>query len=427
MDETEGMIRDRASSGRLRATIIAGPDQGRSLRVDRVIVVGTSDKSDFVLTDKKVSRRHLTLEPFGGAIRVRDEGSRNGTFYGELRIVEAELPPDGELRFGETVLKIDVDRFAAEKSARKTRDAFGRFVGRSACLESLYATLERAAATDATVLLEGESGTGKELLAEALHEQSPRSAKPFVVVDCGSVPETLIESELFGHEKGAFTGAERRRIGAFEEANGGTVFLDEIGELPLNLQTRLLRVLDRRQCRRLGGDQTIDIDVRVIAATNRNLDREVEESRFRLDLYHRLALILVRVPPLRDRLDDLELLATEFAARFGKHEALPPEMIQRMKAQRWPGNVRELRNYVERFCLLGEVSAPPAPRSAPLDPLRDAAHSGLAYRHARELVLEAFTSAYVADMLARNGNNVSRAARASGIARRHFHRLKQIF
>jgi DNA-binding NtrC family response regulator len=429
--ETHGIARAQGRFGRMRVRVVAGPDAGAAIRVDRPIVAGTSELCELRLSDRTVSRRHVVLEPAEGGVRVRDEDSKNGTYHGDTRIFDAELPPAAQIRIGESVLEFDVERFASESADQAMPDRFGRFLGRARCLAPIYAKLERAAASDATVLIEGESGSGKELLSEAIHEHSPRASAPFVVFDCGAVPESLIESELFGHEKGAFTGAEQRRIGAFEEAQGGTVFLDEIGELPLALQTRLLRVLDRKQIRRIGGNQQVDVDVRVIAATNRNLEREVEEGRFRADLFHRLAVVAIRVPPLRARLEDLELLALSFAAGFGR-TSLPEELVARMKTHRWPGNARELRNYVERFCLLGEAGAPsgaaPAAASvsepAPHDPLLDAARSGLPYRQAREKVLAAFTAAYVEDMLARNDDNVSRASRAAGIARRHFHRLK---
>jgi transcriptional regulator with PAS, ATPase and Fis domain len=288
----------------------------------------------------------------------------------------------------------------------------------------VYLSLERAAGSDATVLLEGDSGTGKELIAEGLHETSGRANGPFVVVDCGAVSENLLESELFGHERGAFTGADRSRVGAFEAAHGGTVFLDEIGELGLPLQTRLLRVLDQRTVRRLGSQHVIDLDVRVIAATNRNLEREVEESRFRLDLFHRIAVVLIRVPPLRERDGDVELLARHFVKECGANPSiLTDEVLARMAAHGWPGNVRELRNYIERLALLGE-GAVQLSGGGSTNPLEQAAASGLPYRQARAQVLERFTERYVEFMLARHDGNVSAAARASGVARRHFQRLK---
>jgi transcriptional regulator with PAS, ATPase and Fis domain len=275
------------------------------------------------------------------------------------------------------------------------------------------------------VLLEGESGTGKELIAEALHEQSARHDKPFVVVDCGAVTQGLLESQLFGHERGAFTGAERTSRGAFEVADGGTIFFDEIGELGLSLQTRLLRVLDRRQVQRVGAQQLIDIDVRILAATNRNLEREVEESRFRLDLFHRVAVVLVQVPPLRERAGDVELLARHFVRECGANPSiLTDDVLSRLVAHGWPGNVRELRNHIERLVLFGEVPAATSD-GQPSNALEQAAASGLPYRQARATVLRTFTEKYVESMLERHDGNVSQAARAAGVARRHFQRLKK--
>jgi transcriptional regulator with PAS, ATPase and Fis domain len=414
---------------RLRAVIVSGPDAGLSIVVDRPVLAGTSDLCDLRLTDRTVSRRHLILAPGGVGIRVRDEASRNGTWYQDCRLVDAEVAAGGEIRLGASVLRIERDAATGEVSAPPVpaddeRSCFGRFLGSAPCLRSVYDSLERATQSDVTVLLEGESGTGKELIAEALHELGARRNGPFVVVDCGAVAEGLLDNELFGHERGAFTGADRTRVGAFEAADGGTIFLDEIGELGLSLQTRLLRVLDQRQVRRLGAQRMIAVDVRVIAATNRNLEREVEESRFRLDLFHRLAVMLVRVPPLREREGDVELLARHFVAACGADPSLlSADVLTRLSSHGWPGNVRELRNSIERLVLLGESDAS-LPGGGTLDPLGRAAESGLPYRQARALVLKSFTERYVEHMLASHSGNVSAAARAAGVARRHFQRLK---
>jgi len=427
MDTTRAMPPvDRPRVG-VRLVVVEGLDAGAALDVPGPRLVGTSDASDLKLADPTVSRRHLTVSPDEVGLRVRDEDSRNGTWLGEARVHEAQLPVGARLRIGGTWIEVR-DGTAVEATAEEPAPpatSFGRFIGSAPALGSMYRQLSRAAASEATILLEGESGTGKELLSEAIHEHSPRADGPFVVVDCGAVPESLIESELFGHERGAFTGAVRDHAGAFEQASGGTVFLDEIGELPLSAQTRLLRVLDRRHVRRVGADRPIDVDVRIVAATNRNLDREVEDSRFRLDLFHRLAVVLVRVPPLRDRPEDLDSLARTLVRSFGGDEALlTEETLARMRRHRWPGNVRELRNHVERLVLFGEmarVQGEEATSSSGADPAR----AGLPYRQARALALDAFTSSYADDMLGRHGGNVSHAARAAGIARRHFQRLKQ--
>jgi DNA-binding NtrC family response regulator len=415
------------ASKSLRLVVVEGVDAGASVEVTEQLTVGKSDRSDFVLTDPTVSRRHLTAEPSAIGLRIRDRGSRNGTWSGDERLYDAEVPEGGELRLGNTRLRVESSEATEKKASDEAkRTSFGRFVGSAPVLAPLYRKLEKAAPSSATILLEGESGTGKELLAEAIHDESPRRDGPFVVVDCGAVAETLVESELFGHEKGAFTGAERVRVGAFEQAHGGTIFLDEVGELPLGLQTRLLRVLDRRHLRRLGGDRRIEVDVRVVAATNRDLEREVEESRFRLDLFHRLAVVLLRVPPLRERKEDLPELARQLVTRLGGDESsIGEEAIARLSHHDWPGNVRELRNHVERLVLLGDAATTlGAARPADADPFAAAARSGQPYRKARAEVLDAFASAYVEDMLGRHDGNVSAAAKAAGIARRHFQRLK---
>ena len=405
-----------------RLVVTAGPDEGASCVVTASVLVGSSEACSLRLTDPMVSRRHLEATPGETGLRVRDAGSRNGTWAGGVRVLEAELDEGTELRLGETRVRVERHRVAVAQRALVT--SFGDFLGAAPILQPIYEQLERAAPTDATILLEGESGTGKEVLAEAIHEKSARSHGSLVVVDCGSIPENLVESELFGHEKGAFTGADRRRAGAFEQANKGTLFLDEIGELPLSMQTRLLRALESRRVRRVGGSEWLSIDARVIAATNRALESEVEEGRFRLDLFHRLAVVLIRVPSLRERPSDIPLLARAFAERLGATATLNDEVLSRLASHAWPGNVRELRNAVERLAVVGDTAlrATRARASAEADP----ALSGLPFRQARDVAMERFTDRYVADMLARHGGNVSAASRAAGIARRYFQMLKKV-
>ena len=378
--------------------------------------VGTSDACDIVLEDRTVSRRHALLSPTAFGVRVRDQESRNGTFFQAARIVEADVPVGEEVRLGSAALRFVEAEMTSDEPEAVGR--LGRFIGSAPSLQPMYARLLKAIQTDVTILIEGESGTGKELLSEAVHLQSPRKEAPFVVVDCGGLTETLVESLLFGHEAGAFTGASAAHVGAFEQADGGTVFLDEIGELPLQMQTRLLRFLDRREVRRVGGEETRTVDVRIVAATNRNLEREVERGAFRLDLFHRLAVVYVRVPPLRDRPGDLAQLARYLVASLGGDPSqLTTERLDRIREQRWPGNVRELRNYLERWLLLGDYRDT---EDTPEDPAR----AGLPFRKARALALDAFTEVYVENMLARHDGNVSHAAEAAGIARRYFQRLK---
>ncbi|MBX7195115.1 MAG: sigma 54-interacting transcriptional regulator [Sandaracinaceae bacterium] len=404
-----------------RLVVVAGPDTGAICNVTASVLVGSSQACALRLSDPTVSRRHVEAWPGETGLRVRDAGSRNGTWAGGVRVMDAELGEGMELRVGDT--RVRIERHVAASPSRKLVTAFGDFLGAAPILQPIYEQLERAAATDATILLEGESGTGKEVLAEAIHEKSGRASGPLVVVDCGSIPENLVESELFGHEKGAFTGAERRRAGAFEQAHRGTLFLDEIGELPLAMQTRLLRALEARRVRRVGGSDWLPIDVRVVAATNRALENEVEEGRFRLDLFHRLAVVLIRVPSLRERPSDVPLLARAFAERLGASATLSDEVLARLSSHAWPGNVRELRNAVERLAVVGDTALRATRTSASSG--ADPALSGLPFRQARDVALERFTERYVADMLTRHGGNVSAASRAAGIARRYFQMLKK--
>ena len=306
-------------------------------------------------------------------------------------------------------------------------------------MRRLYPLLERLAISDVPVVIEGETGTGKELVAEALHECGPRAAGPFVVFDCTAVAPTLIESELFGHQRGAFTGAVGDRKGVFEQAHGGTLLIDEIGDLPMALQPKLLRVLERSEVRRVGGESARLVDVRVLAATRRNLDREVQSGRFRDDLFHRLAVTRAVLPPLRRRKGDVVLLARAFA-QAGSGAALPESLLRSWEEYAWPGNVRELRNAVARRIALGELQGwneavwddDAAASSVSLDAVVDGAgvlegivSRGLPLNVARQQVLEELERRYVGRVLAEHGGNITRAAAASGIARRQFQRVKR--
>jgi len=291
-------------------------------------------------------------------------------------------------------------------------------------MRKLFAFLAKVAASEINVLIEGESGTGKELVAAEIVQRGPRAERPFVIVDCGAISPNLVESELFGHVRGAFTGAERDRVGAFETADGGTVFLDEIGELPLELQPKLLRTLEAKEIRRVGETRPRKVNVRVIAATNRDLEREVNRSRFREDLYFRLAVMSVRVPPLRERLEDLPILIRGFLSTLGvpdQLELFPARVLSELAAHDWPGNVRELRNYVERTVVLKEpLPAGTRQTSPPSDvDLR------LPFKVAKDAVVDAFERSYIAALLDEAGGNISRAARKAGMDRMYLHRLVQ--
>jgi DNA-binding NtrC family response regulator len=303
-------------------------------------------------------------------------------------------------------------------------------------MRMVFALLDRAAASSSTILVEGETGTGKEATVRSIHEASARRGGPYVIVDCGAIPGHLLESELFGHEKGAFTGAVDRRIGAFEAADGGTIFLDEIGELPLELQPKLLRVLESRHVRRVGSAQHRDLDFRVVAATNRDLRQEVNAGRFRADLYYRLGVVRIRLPPLRERPEDVAILAQHILDRLDapvedKAPFTTPEFIARLSAGAWTGNVRELRNFLEQCVVLRHELAVTTDDVPDGDGdgdggARDRAlvvDVGKPYAEERRRALDAFEAAYVAGVLEAHGNNVSRAARAAGLGRVYFYEL----
>ena len=400
---------------RIDLVVIGGPDAGRTLSATgKRVVVGTADSADLVLTDPTVSRFHCELVLEHGRPVVRDLGSKNGTLVDGIAVLAAPLADGAALTLGKTTL-----RFAREPGALRpqlsTRDRFGALVGRSLAMRSVFEVLERAAGSEATVLLRGETGTGKDLAAASIHQESPRRDAPFVIVDLAAAPGSLLASELFGHEKGAFTGADRERIGAFERAHGGTVLLDEIGDLDLELQPHLLRVLETRTVQRIGGSQRIPVDVRVVAATHRDLRADVNARRFRSDLYYRLAVLEVTLPPLRERTDDIPLLVQAITEEL---EDVPtnvrdPAWVAALLKHPWPGNVRELRNHVERAAGLGRFSNA---QSSEVD-------VNIPLKEARNRWVQMFESRYLAELLRAHGGNVSAAARAAGIDRVHFYRL----
>src|SRR5262245_31699571 len=349
----------RATSARLRrcrVEVVSGPDAGLIRDIEAAVIrIGARRGNDVQLTDSKVSGLHCEIRLDDRGYRLRDLDSTNGTYVSSLRINDVYIQPGAQIALGSSRLKFDPLGETVEIELADT-DRFGSMIGRSVKMRELFARLEKLARSDTTVLVTGETGAGKELVAEALHDHSPREKGPFVVLDCGSIPPNLIESELFGHERGAFTGATNNYAGAFERAHGGTVFLDEIGELPLAMQPKLLRVLERKEVRRIGGAKTIEVDIRVVAATNRDLGVEVNRGRFREDLYYRLAVARIHVSSLRERRDDIPLLIEHFMAITpgGTVASLAPETVDLMMKHDWPGNVRELRNVIERAVLLAE-------------------------------------------------------------------------
>ena len=402
---------------RARLRVVRGPSRGEQLELCSLspVVIGSDPDADLVLADDTVSARHAEVRPTARGWMVRDLGSTNGVVIAEVRVAEATLDEHTRrLVLGESELEWKLYDDEVEHLLAPT--PFGGLVGDAPAMRELFALVEQAAASDSTVLVEGESGTGKEVLAEALHRASPRAGRPFVVVDCGAIAPSLVESELFGHEKGAFTGADRARAGALEEASTGTLFLDEIGELPLDQQVKLLRALEAREVRRLGADRAKPIDLRVVAATHRRLERLVAAGQFRADLYYRLAVIKVHVPSLRDRPEDILPLARRFVAelRPGLDPAalLSDAVATAFAAHRWPGNVRELRNAVQRLVLVGELATDLRTPAAPPE-----------YETARREALDAFERDYCRTILAHAGGNVSRAAAIAGLSRQMLHRL----
>ncbi|MEZ4410237.1 MAG: sigma 54-interacting transcriptional regulator [Polyangiales bacterium] len=415
----------------VRVEVISGLDVGASARsADAPLTVGTAEGAHLTLTDPSVSRYHLECEPLRDAVLLRDLGSTNGTSLRSMRVREVLITEPTELSLGHTVVRVTPEAPRALSVPPSAASSFGRLLGASEAMQAVYATLERCAPTSVPVLVTGESGTGKELVARSLHEASPRASKPFEIVDCGGLPPTLIEAELFGHERGAYSGAVGEREGAFERANGGTVFLDELGELPLEVQPKLLRALGEGEVRRLGGSKVRKVDVRVIAATNRDLRVEVNAKRFRADLFYRLAVIRVRMPPLRDRLDDLPILVPALLSRIGRERGVAQaveasdELYERLSRYAWPGNVRELRNYLEQWAVLRQPLPPgegeEATGAGPSD--GDDALFGqyltMPLREAKLLMLERFEQAYLRLMLDQTGGNVAEAARRAGVARR---------
>jgi DNA-binding NtrC family response regulator len=417
----------------LEIVVVEGPDAGLRRLLDPSaprFFVGTSPASDLRLGDETVSRRHVVLERVGKRTRLLDGGSTNGTLVDGVLVRDAFVRAGQLVRLGATTLRLEAAR-EARAAPLPSAIQFGRVYGASPPMRRLYPVFDRLAATRVPLVIEGETGTGKENLAEALHEASAEKG-PFVVFDCTAVAPTLVEAELFGHERGAFTGAVESRPGLFELADGGLLFIDEIGDLDLALQPKLLRALERQEIRRVGGARPIAVNVRIVAATRRNLDREVEEGRFRDDLYHRLAVARVELPPLRDRTGDVSLLARLFVEQLGApREILTPELCARLEAHGWPGNVRELRNTVARLVALGELGlgAPGGAGRAPSgarDPdwVEELLASGLAFPEARRRCLELFEQRYVERVLGEHGGSVARAAEASGVSDRYFRMVR---
>lgn len=414
----------------IRVEELDGTGSGRVLisGADRV-TIGSARGNDLVLEDPAVSRYHVVLGRSVDRISVHDLGSTNGTRIGpvEVRGTQVDISPGAVLRLGSRQLRIDDG--AVVLLEVPAGDSLSGIRGRSGEMRRLMASIERAAKNDVSVLLIGESGTGKELAARAIHDLSARREGPFEIVDCAAIPATLFAAELFGNERGAFTGADRRRPGALERAQGGTVFFDEVGELPTALQASLLGALERRVVRRLGSDQELPIDVRVVCATNRDLRSEVNAGVFRLDLFYRLAVVLLELPTLRQRRDDIPLLIDHFLAEAGHaggHESVfTPDALRELMAYSFPGNVRELRNVVASALALGTQptlpSVPPPAGQEGRDMIEELFTRG--YKEARSSLLQEFERRYLSEILQRSQGNVRRAARAAGMDRSYLTEL----
>jgi transcriptional regulator with GAF, ATPase, and Fis domain len=462
---------DWATVRRLRKgklVVVSGADQGKSVEIAKPRVTGgRSIISDLVVQDKAVSGTHFEVSARDDGYRLRDLNSRNGIFVGDLRIREVFLRPGTVFRIGHTNIQFQTLEDVVEIELSK-KDRFDAMLGASPAMREIFAHLEKVAPSDLTCLITGETGTGKEMVARALHNASGRKSKPFVVLDCGSIPRELIESTLFGHEKGSFTGAVAQHVGCFEQATGGTIFLDEIGELDIMLQPKLLRVLEQREIKRVGGDRTIKVDVRVLAATNRDLREEVNKSTFREDLYFRLSVVHVELPPLRERREDIPGLATHFLREVGARRGMmtmawSQDALAALVVHSWPGNVREMRNVVERAAALSDgptitradlvfgremgpsvvvshdlaqagaqaaqraaasmsgVELPPQTGAATFDPAL--LKAGLGFKGAKQTVVDAFEIAYLSALMARNDGNITRSAQEAGLTRYHLREL----
>ena len=420
--------------------VLEGPNKNKKIILNKnLTTIGKRETNDIVLIDKTISRNHLEIEYASDSFLLKDLGSTNGTYINGTKVKEAYLVPGDVIKIGNTLVEFQAfdEKVAIEPSAK---EIFGMMVGKSRKMRQIFAILEKIAPSNASVIIEGETGTGKDLVAQAIHEHSARRSKPYVVFDCTGVAANLIESELFGHEKGAFTGAVRSRPGIFESANGGTVFIDEIGDLPIDLQPKLLRALESREVRRGGSNAPTKIDVRVLSATNRNLKKDVGEGRFREDLYYRMSVVKISLPPLRDRTEDIPLIVERILSnsKFNKTATalkvvrVEDEALKLLMRYPWPGNVRELANVMERACAfvdgdtiarnhLDFIFAEMGGDEERTDRMRIDAN--LPLKEAKQQIVEVFEKEYLEDLLKRNNHNLSKAAREAKVDRKHIRNL----
>jgi len=434
-----GLLRIAGEPTRLRVRTISltrlGAQPTEHLFDGELVRIGSGADNDLVIADPSVSRSHCRIFIESGRFVIQDEGSKNGTYVNDVPIREAFLLPGMRLTIGGSVYRFETaERDETIEPYAKAK--LGSMVGTSAAMREAFALITRIAPVDSTVVVVGETGTGKELAARAVHDGSRRRDGPFVVVDCGAISPTLIESELFGHERGAFTGALDKKVGSFELADSGTVFLDEIGELPLELQVKLLRVLERHEVKRVGGEQYVPVDVRVVAATHRDLEKMVEEGAFRQDLWFRLEVVSVRMPPLRDRPEDIALLVRHFLreSRFNvgpdgerKVEHVSPLAMRALSAWRWPGNVRELKHAIERAVGLGETDTVTVgdlpPRIVGEDLRRAEQESGGTFKEAKRAWVDAFAKDYLSRLLERHDGDIPAAAEEADLHPKYMRQL----
>jgi two-component system, NtrC family, nitrogen regulation response regulator GlnG len=418
-----------AHAGEARALVVDGPDAPREVRIPKEgLLVGMGPTCGLQLGDRRVSRAHLQIAPDLLGFRIKDLGSTNGTFVDGVRIDEVVAPVGTLLQLGMTAIRlIAVERH--EEIPPSERTSFGGLIGRSLSLRKVFGLLERIVHSEAPVLIEGETGTGKDVVARALHEESKRAGRPFVALDCGAIAANLAESELFGHVRGAFTGAVDHRPGAFERADGGTLFLDELGELPLDLQPKLLRVLETREVTRVGGGQSRHVDVRIVAGTHRHVDGMVASGGFRADLFYRLAVVRVQLPPLRGRIEDLEPLVEKFLRDEGVTDPGPiaGPNLERLAGYAWPGNARELRNVLSRAVACAGTTRVRFDELSihfgrPSEGTPDADLS-LPFLEARDRLVEGFERRYFTALLRATGGNVAEASRRSKLNRRYLYDL----
>ncbi|MCO4761112.1 MAG: sigma 54-dependent Fis family transcriptional regulator [Myxococcales bacterium] len=420
---------ERFTLPKYKLRVLDGPGAGTERICDRRLVyVGSAPDNDLVLEDAAASRCHLKIEGERQGYRVRDLSSKNGTWLAGSRLVEAVLTGDTTLRIGQTRVAFEL-LSEVHEVALSLEPRFGALIGASREMREIFALLARVAGADVTVLVQGESGTGKELVAEALHSHSTRANGPLVVFDCSAVQPNLMESELFGHVRGAFTGAVAARQGAMVEADGGTLFLDEIGELSLELQPKLLRALEKHEVRQVGSNERKRVDVRVVAATNRDLAAMVSEGTFRQDLFYRLNVIRVVLPPLRRRPEDVPILVQHFLeeaqarSQDKRQMTVSFETMQQLQAHAWPGNVRELRNYVTRATVLS--SGAELEMRLDTQPVTDQGSGAgvdvrydLPFKDAKARLIDVFERTYWTRALEAHGWNISATARATGLHRK---------